>query len=266
MGLILCKTKESDKPYVIKNMGQSISSLEELCYFIYNNIYLIGSDLICDELLDFIRNDLSEPKLADNLKMLTDRNAGFSDMLSCIMRYVDYYTPEEIINLADIIESLNTKSLHERLFVRAQNLFKNGCYGSTLKNYENILNDKHDAALGDDFYGKVYHNMGVTYARLFLFKNAFKCFMEAYDLTKSEESRKEAMAAAVLYENQNAVSLMEMNDEDEFVINHEIETLMNNAVLTREYEHIKKVFATNEKTQLEELTEGFKNDYLRMTS
>ena len=269
MGLILCKTKESKTPYVIKNMGQSICSLEELCYYIYNNVYLIGSDLICDELIEYIVKELGEEKLASNLRTLIERRAGLSDMVVCILRYVDYYSVSEIEALKDIIDSMASKNVLERLAARADNLLKNRCYHSALKNYGMVLKSKHDDSLTDIFYANVYHNMGVTYAKLFLYEPAFASFMEAYDLSKNEESRKQALVAATLYMEQNGNELMKMSAEDKFVINHEIETLMNNAVFSEGYEPVKNAFALNESgyvkeynEALEKIIEGFEEDYM----
>ena len=53
-GVILSRSKYSDKPYYISNMSINIYSMEELCYYIYNNIYLIGTDLLEPGLISYI--------------------------------------------------------------------------------------------------------------------------------------------------------------------------------------------------------------------
>ena len=43
-GIIICKTKTADNPYTFLNTKITIYSYEELCYYIFNNMVLIGKD------------------------------------------------------------------------------------------------------------------------------------------------------------------------------------------------------------------------------
>ena len=52
--IILCRGQRTDKPYVTPQTDIKLYSAEELCYYIYNNIYLIGQDLIDDNLIQFL--------------------------------------------------------------------------------------------------------------------------------------------------------------------------------------------------------------------
>ena len=75
-GLILCRSEEAQKPYYMDTPGIYVYSLEELCYAIYNNIYLLNSDFADEKLIDFLRNEtLSFP-----------RKAACSAMKSCHSR------------------------------------------------------------------------------------------------------------------------------------------------------------------------------------
>ena len=39
-GYILCQTKKAQHPYFIENISMNIYYIEELCYYLYNNLYL----------------------------------------------------------------------------------------------------------------------------------------------------------------------------------------------------------------------------------
>ena len=47
-GIIICKTKTADNPYTFLNTKITIYSYEELCYYIFNNMVLIGKDDLAD--------------------------------------------------------------------------------------------------------------------------------------------------------------------------------------------------------------------------
>ena len=45
-GYILCQTKKAEKPYFVENISTNIYSLEELCYYLYNNLYMEDSSVM----------------------------------------------------------------------------------------------------------------------------------------------------------------------------------------------------------------------------
>lgn len=243
-GLILCRTKEAVNPYYISNMDVRIYSLEELCYYIYNNIYLIGVDLVNSKLIDFVRNEVGEGKLADRLEYLSANKAGLAEIVLTILRYVDFYTTEEIEQIRGILTTLNTQNVYERLKARGDRFMANECYYSAIRNYSQIISGKKDPTLSVVFYSDVCHNIGVAYARLFLFKQAQVCFEEAYALSRHEDCRKCAMAAerlAINSQNVNYVEYLDEQKEEEYVLRREIETLMDNAMYSDEYRYLEEL-------------------------
>ena len=69
--IILCRGQRTDKPYATPQTDIKLYSAEELCYYIYNNIYLIGQDLIDDNLIQFLQ-DAGEGELAARVKKLNE--------------------------------------------------------------------------------------------------------------------------------------------------------------------------------------------------
>ncbi|MGN0375145.1 MAG: hypothetical protein ACI4EN_06545, partial [Butyrivibrio sp.] len=201
-GFILCRSKYAERPYYINNMAINIYSMEELCYYIYNNIYLIGTDLVDDGLIQYIDSELGETELAKQLEFLVSQNAGLSELVITILRYVDYYSEEEISVLKNVIDRLDTQNVLQRLKSRADNFLNNRRYESAIHNYELIVYGRKDVTLTDEFYGDVWHNMGVANAMLFSFGEAAICFKTAYELNHREDSQK-SFKAALLMEKGN---------------------------------------------------------------
>lgn len=264
-GLILCRSKRSERPYYISNMAINIYSAEELCYYIYNNIYLVGTDLFDDGLIDYIDRELKEPELAGQLEFLVSQNAGLSELVITVLRHVDYYSETEIDTIRDVIDRLDTQNVSERLKARADNFLANKRYNSAIHNYEAIVYGKRDSMLDDTFYGNVWHNMGAAYAGMFVFYEAAKCFSEAYRLNGNDESYKAALAAAYL---EKGTGLEGEEDELMYVTCREIETLMDHAPEEPEYAQLKKAFILKVNGQtaeyysaLEEIIGEWKSSY-----
>ena len=58
-GYILCQTKKAERPYFIENISTNIYSVEELCYYLYHNLYLIDKTIINEELCIWIGEELN---------------------------------------------------------------------------------------------------------------------------------------------------------------------------------------------------------------
>lgn len=222
-GVILSRSKYAEKPYYITNMSINIYSLEELCYYIYNNIYLIGTDLVDDGLISYIDNELEEPELAKQLQFLVSEEAGLSEIVMTILHYVDYYDNDEIEELKEIIDGLDKQNATERLKLRADNFLNSRRYDSAIRNYELIVYGRKDESLPVDFYGNVWHNMGIAYVRMFFFREAEVCFKTAYEINKNISSLKSSVVAKILGANGN----MEFDDEMSYVTAKEVETIMD---------------------------------------
>ena len=46
----LCQVRTAQTPYYIENISTSIYSLEELCWYFYNNMYLIDETIVNEKL------------------------------------------------------------------------------------------------------------------------------------------------------------------------------------------------------------------------
>ena len=84
-GYILCQVKKAEKPFYIENISTNIYSIEELCYYLYNNLYLVDSSLISSKLCTWLEEELELPKLA--AKRSEERRVG----KECRSRWSPYH-------------------------------------------------------------------------------------------------------------------------------------------------------------------------------
>lgn len=263
-GMILCRSEYSKRPYYIAGAAVNVYSIEEICYFLYHDIYLVGADFFCEELFHFIEKDIKEPELAKRLRFLQQNKAGLTELVLTILRYVDFYSEEEIRRLASLIEKLDTQNVWERLKARADNYLSNGRYNSAISNYEDIVYGRHDASLGEAFYGKVWHNMGVAYARMMNFTSASSCFRQALELNHAEETQKCYWTAVQFVKMRNGDVKEPSSEEDEeeeenellYVAGRELETCMDAAVNAEDYKKVAEVLENKKAGKIGEYYSG----------
>lgn len=201
-GIILCRSEYSKVPYYIEGADINVYSIEEISYFLYHDIYLVGADFFCEDLFVFIEKNIKEPELAQRLRTLKERRAELSELVLTVLGYVDFYSEKEISQIRELLERLDTQNPLERLKARADSYLQNGRYVRALSCYENILSAGTDKEQDRIFIGNVWHNMGTAYAKMFSFDAAQSCFDAAYKMNENEQSKDSALKARELLEKE----------------------------------------------------------------
>lgn len=269
--MILCRGREAKSPLVIEQAGVRIYTAEELCYYLYNNIYLIGNDFISDELIRFLKEETGDTVLAGRLEYLKKNHAGLAEMIVTILKSIDYYSIGEIEEIREILNTLNNQNVYERLKSRGDSYLFNKYFYHAIECYQQILEEYKGNDLPGAFLSGVYHNMGVAFARMYLYGEAAESFKEAYKIGQREETKKCYMAA-LWFANRNAGPINDDTTEEEYVLRREIETLMDNAAYQEEYKQLdamdslRKSGKMSEYHQaLDDMTMKWKKDYEKYT-
>ena len=202
-GLLLCG-KRSINPYLIKESGINIYSIEELCYYIYNNTYMIGREFFCEELTEYGKVELELPRLAQKLKYGIDHYSDILTMVSDILMASNYYSAEERENIINTLKALSSKSKSERMKARADMLLERKKYISAANAYKDILN-VNDEVYSTEFVATVWNNIGITYTKQFLFEDACRCFKTACDINRQEDYFDNMVCAAIFSANDNFI-------------------------------------------------------------
>ena len=67
--LILCQKKTAQVPFSLENAAVRIFTLEEVCYFIRENIDLAQKEFMREEFLIWLTKELCMPSLAQRLEL-----------------------------------------------------------------------------------------------------------------------------------------------------------------------------------------------------
>lgn len=198
-GLLLCG-KRTANPYAITESGVNIYSIEELCYYLYNNTYMVDTAFFSDDLIKFISEELELPALGQKLKQKVDYNAGLEALVVEVMSSVGYYSTEEYKSIEATIRALGSKSKPERMKARADMLLDRKCYVGAATAYKDILNDT-DEAYDSSFIASIWNNLGVVYSKQFLFEDAVNCYKMACDIDRQESYFDNLICAVIFARN-----------------------------------------------------------------
>lgn len=194
--VILCSGNYAKTPYYIAEEDLHLYSVEELCYYLYKNAFMLQEDFFGDALLSWISQELGLSQWADALK----EHRGKEDVLFHSIEYLflmtGYFGREECEKVHRILQDGSRLSVQERKKLRADAYCKRQRYVMAIAEYEEILKtcSKEDVKLR----ARLYHNMGVCLAGMFVFDRAADCFKKAFHAYPNTESYVQLLAALKL--------------------------------------------------------------------
>jgi hypothetical protein len=246
--LIICSGKLANKPFHIRLTNTNLFSIEELCYYVYTNIELIGTDFFDSSLLEWMSKELDLAERAQRLKDLLDINAGLKDSIVCILCSADFYTETEIKQLLHTMDELAKLTPIEKMKKKADNFIKYRQFTEASMEYEKILESKEAVMLSGVEYGNLVHNLAIIQLNTIGVLAAANSFKEAYERNRNIESLKQYLLALKLskqderYENEiknfNIVQdiLDEMNESLQQV-NFEVESSDEYKIIDELYDY-----------------------------
>lgn len=177
--LILCHDRRAKQPYEITRVHIRIYTIEELCYYVCNNLYLIDHTIMNRQLCAWLSVELGMKELADELRDELSKNCSEEQFVLALLRGSDIYAQGEINKIQGILDSLQNQREVERAKFKADTLLESGEYSAAILVYQSILHMQWDDSVDREFYGHVYACLGTAYGRLFLYKEAAQAYRDA---------------------------------------------------------------------------------------
>lgn len=199
MSYDLCLPVQAKRPYYIEAIRTGIRSLEELCFYLYNNACLIDESIINEKLCDWIRDELGLTKLYRQLYEQLDKKEGAAFFVLPVFREAGYLTPQEMRDYQEKLGRLEVQSEEMKQKLRGDYLVKERMFARAIWEYRQILKKKNPGKLGVQFYAGVWNNLGAAYAGLYQFSQAADCFWESYGLMKTKETLRKYISALPLF-------------------------------------------------------------------
>ena len=199
---VLCHVKRAEKPFYLSEIRTNIFSIEELCYFLVNNLYLVDGEVFNEELCDWLEQELTLSRLSRTLRSRIGKFAELQELVYPVIKEINYLTYEEMKKLNAAVQAYNAESPSVRMRKKGDMLFKHGILVSAIHVYQDVIARIEKAKPGKDLPESdfslipvLYHNLGCAFARLFQMEKAADCFYEVYRWTGSGEDLKTYMLA-----------------------------------------------------------------------
>lgn len=205
MSYILCKTGRSEVPFYVENISTNIYSIEELCFYLYNNIYLLDETILNEKLCFWLRDELGMDALARRMMQLLDQEASVGDVILPVFKEIHYLTHEEFRVFAAKINQFEAQPKITKQKMKGDYLFNHGKYMNAVKVYRDCLSLQGDDLTGSQFTGSVCYNMGCAYARLLQMSEARECFHKAYGFLHTRSVLLSYMTAICMDEDEAAM-------------------------------------------------------------
>lgn len=263
----------STTPYYLSGLGVNIYSMDELCFYLVRDTYILDADLIDLKLCDYIEEQLKLPSIAEQIRELISQNAAVGEMVTTLLEATGYCDEEEIKAIRRILVDNASLSFTRKRKLRGDNLVKAGKFSRAIEEYQYILSNM-EKDEEPELKSAIYHNIASAYAQMFMFDKVITYYKKAYETDGSQESLILYLAATrmrmkgedfermvvrcgyednIVYEAQKRLSLAE-NSDLESVYEEEMRHIIN----------LKGEGATSVVKELQgELLDKWKHDYRR---
>ena len=178
--LILCHKKRAKQPYEITRVHIRVYTIEELCYYVCNNLYLIDHTIMNRQLCDWLEVELEMEGLASTLRDEISRNCTQEQFVLALLKGSVIYSVSEINKIQIRLDKLKNQKEVERSKFKADSLMNSGEYEDAILVYQSIVSGPWDDSVSMQFYGHIYACLGTAYGRMFLYEEAAASYKEAY--------------------------------------------------------------------------------------
>lgn len=209
MRVSVCIGNYAKTPYCVPGLGINVFCMEELCFCLKENAFLLDLSLMNDSLLDWVERECGLRELAKALHPLVHRQGSLSAFVLAVQRYAGFFDEAVIQETEQVLKQGAGLTGLEKRKSQIDYLVKKKSYRQALRGYDELLQtlEKEQGSMAEDFpeaknspaekefLAKIWHNKGVAYAGLMFYGKAAECFQKASEWNAGDEYRMDFLAA-----------------------------------------------------------------------
>ena len=205
----VCVGDYAEKPYYVPGVETAVYCMEELCYCLRENSFLLDVTLMAEQLADWVERECGLPEVSDELRNMMRNRVDLSDFVSFLLDYVMLYGAEVTRDVADAVKKGAGLSSIEKRKKQIDYLVKKKKYPVAVHKYNELLYqwnnmEEEEETASERVVATILNNKGVALIGMMEYAEAAQCFLEAY----------EQYADRTYYESYLAAKRMELNESD----------------------------------------------------
>ena len=122
--LVLCHKKKAKHPYEISRIHKKVYTIEELCYYLCNNLYLIDYTIMNEQLCHWIADELELPEMASSLINLLRKPGTVEEFVLKVLDEAKIYSAGEMAHIQNVLQKLKNQKEVERQKFKADKLMQ----------------------------------------------------------------------------------------------------------------------------------------------
>lgn len=197
----VCVGDYAKTPYCIPGLEMNVYCMEELCYCLKENSFLLDLSLMNDRLLHWIEQECGLKELARALHPLVHRQGSLSAFVDMILSFVGLYEEPVRREVEQTLKQGAGLSRIEKRKNQVDHLVTKKKYLAAVREYDGLLSKWREMeAQGEPLpaagcLASILHNKGVALAGLMLYDRAAECFLSAYEADEDIDHYRDYLAA-----------------------------------------------------------------------
>ena len=114
--IILCQGDLAKEPYIIPISEVPVYSLEELCYYMFHNIYTVTEEFFDEKLVYWLKQQVHLRTLALKMEKLIRKHHNIKDLVVTLLCACDYYNKDEKVVMSSTLISTSFGTIPKPFF------------------------------------------------------------------------------------------------------------------------------------------------------
>ena len=273
----LCVGEYCENAYHVEGLELEVHCLEELCYCLKENAFLLDLSLMNDKLVDWIGEACGVKELAKQLYPMVHKQGSLSVFVITILQYVGMYDAEDIAQVEQVLKQGAGLSNLEKRKSQIDYMVEKRKYAAAIRGYDLLLEtwanlEKEGKELpAGKVRAAILHNKGVALTGLMLYDKAADQFREAWQTDPDRDHLDAYLAAKRMELTEDAYVAFAAQNPENYTESLELEKRIEQ--FEREWEQqpeyrqlqLRRTWRTEDRVKYdsenERLTQALKNSY-----